>query len=108
MRTPPRSQRPALSVACSSRIASLAGYRSNIFEVMFGSGLVDEIVTVSEEEIASAVALAWIRLHLALEPTGALPLAAYVAGKLRAGRTGLIFTGGNANLETVATLLTQP
>ncbi len=78
------------------------------FEVMFGSGLVDEIVTVSEEEIASAVALAWIRLHLALEPTGALPLAAYVAGKLRAGRTGLIFTGGNANLETVATLLTQP
>jgi threonine dehydratase len=54
------------------------------------------------------VALAWIRLHLALEPTGALPLAAYAAGKLRGGRTGLIFTGGNANLETVATLLTQP
>ena len=78
------------------------------FEVMFGQGLVDEIVTVSEAEIASAVALAWIRLHIALEPTGALPLAAYVSGKLRAGRTGLIVTGGNANLETVATLLTQP
>jgi threonine dehydratase len=78
------------------------------FEVMFEQGLVDEIVTVSEAEIAAAVALAWTRLHLALEPTGALPLAAYVAGKLRGGRTGLIFTGGNANLETVATLLTQP
>jgi threonine dehydratase len=81
---------------------------SRNFEVMFGQGLVDEIVTVTEEEIASAVALAWIRLHIALEPTGALPLAAYASGRLRAGRTGLIFTGGNANLETVATLLTQP
>jgi threonine dehydratase len=78
------------------------------FEVMFGQGLVDEIVTVTEEEIAAAVALAWTRLHLALEPTGALPLAAYTSGKLPGGRTGLILTGGNANLETVAKLLTHP
>jgi threonine dehydratase len=75
------------------------------FETMFRQGLVDEIVTVSEDEIAAAVALAWTRLHLALEPTGALPLAAYAAGKLRGGRAGLILTGGNANLKTVATLL---
>jgi len=48
----------------------------------------------------------WSRLHLALEPTGALPLAAHVAGKLTEGRrTGLILSGGNANLQTVATLL---
>jgi threonine dehydratase len=75
------------------------------FETMFRQGLVDEIVTVTEDEIAAAVALAWTRLHLALEPTGALPLAAYAAGKLRGGRAGLILTGGNANLKTVATLL---
>ena len=75
------------------------------FEVMFGQGLVDEIVTVTEVEIAAAVALAWTRLHLALEPTGALPLAAFTTGKLRGGRAGLILTGGNANLKTVATLL---
>lgn len=75
------------------------------FEVMFGRGLVDEIVTVTEDEIAAGVLLAWTRLHLALEPTGALPIAAYAAGKLRGGRTGLILTGGNANLETVSTLL---
>jgi len=75
------------------------------FEVMFGHGLVDEIVTVTEDEIAEAVRVAWSRLHLALEPTGALPLAAYLSGKLPAGRTGLIFSGGNANLDTVATLL---
>jgi threonine dehydratase len=75
------------------------------FEVMFANGLVDEIVTVTEEEIAEAVRVAWSRLHLALEPTGALPLAAYLTGKLPAVRTGLILSGGNANLETVATLL---
>ena len=75
------------------------------FEVMFVNGLVDEVVTVSEDEIATAVQVAWSRLHLALEPTGALPLAAYLSGKLPKGRIGLILSGGNANLQTVATLL---
>lgn len=77
------------------------------FEVMFAQGLVDEIVTVTEDEIANAVQVAWSRLHLALEPTGTLPLAAYLSGKLPKGRTGLILTGGNASLETVATLLSH-
>jgi threonine dehydratase len=75
---------------------------------MFQNRLVDEVVTVTEEEIATGVRVAWTRLRLALEPTGALPLAAYVAGKLPAGRTGLILSGGNANLETVAKLLATP
>jgi threo-3-hydroxy-L-aspartate ammonia-lyase len=77
------------------------------FEVMFANRLVDEIVTVTEDEIANAVNVAWSRLHLALEPTGTLPLAAYLSGKLPKGRTGLVFSGGNANLETVATLLSH-
>ncbi|MDQ6877602.1 MAG: threonine/serine dehydratase [Candidatus Dormibacteraeota bacterium] len=75
------------------------------FEVMFANGLVDEIVTVTEDEIGKGVRIAWTRFHIALEPTGALPLAAYLAGKLPNGRAGLILSGGNANLETVATLL---
>ena len=75
------------------------------FEVMFANELVDEIVTVTEEEIATGVRVAWTRLHIALEPTGALPLAAYLAGKFPKGRAGMILSGGNANLETVAKLL---
>ena len=78
------------------------------FEVMFANGLVHEIVTVTEEEIGEAVRIAWTRLRLALEPTGALPLAAHLAGKLPAGRTGLVLSGGNANFETVAKLLLSP
>jgi threonine dehydratase len=75
------------------------------FEVMFANRLVDQIVTVTEDEIARAVQVAWSRVHLALEPTGTLPLAAFLAGKLPPGRTGLVLSGGNANLQTVATLL---
>jgi threonine dehydratase len=75
------------------------------FEVMFANRLVDQIVTVTEDEIVRAVQVAWSRMHIALEPTGTLPLAAFLAGKLPAGRTGLVLSGGNANLETVATLL---
>jgi threonine dehydratase len=78
------------------------------FEVMFANELVDEVVTVTEDEIATGLRVAWTRLRLALEPTGALPLAAYLAGKLPKGRTGLILSGGNANLETVAKLLATP
>lgn len=78
------------------------------FEVMFANGLVDEIVTVTEGEIATAVRVAWTRLHIAIEPTGALPLAAYLTGKLPKGRAGLILSGGNANLGTVAKLLGTP
>jgi len=72
---------------------------------MFGNRLVDEIVTVSEEEIGSAVRIAWSRLHLALEPTGALALAAYLTGKLPAGRTGLILTGATPTSKRWLTLL---
>jgi threonine dehydratase len=78
------------------------------FEVMVTNGLVDEIVTVSEDEIAEGLRLAWTRLRLALEPTGALPLAAFIAGKLPAGRKGLVLSGGNANFGTVAKLLLSP
>lgn len=78
---------------------------SRNFEVMFENRLVDEIVTVSEDEIAAAVRTAWTRLRLGLEPTGCLPLAAHLAGKLPGGRTGLLLSGGNANFQTVAKLL---
>jgi len=78
------------------------------FEVMVTNKLVDEIVTVSEAEIAEGLRVAWTRLRLAIEPTGGLPLAAFIAGKLPAGRKGLVLSGGNANFQTVAKLLGTP
>jgi threonine dehydratase len=78
---------------------------SRNFDVMVTNRLIDAIVTVSEAEIAAAVRVAWTRLRIALEPTGALPVAAHLAGKLPGGRTGLVLSGGNANFQTVARLL---
>jgi threonine dehydratase len=78
------------------------------FEVMVEKRLVDDVVTVSEEEIARATVHAWTELKLALEPTGALPLAAHLAGKLPTkpgAPVALILSGGNADPHLVATLL---
>jgi len=77
------------------------------FEVAVERGLVDAIVTVSEAEIVDGLRAAWLGCKLALEPTGALPLAAYLAGRVESdGRpVGLILSGGNADLGLVARLL---
>jgi threo-3-hydroxy-L-aspartate ammonia-lyase len=78
------------------------------FEVIVEKGLVDDIVTVSEEQIANALVVAWSKLKLAIEPTGALPLAAYLNGKVpKNGKTALILSGGNANLALVSRLLSK-
>lgn len=79
------------------------------FEVVVKRGLVDDIVTVTEDEIAHAVRVAWLRMHLAIEPTGALPLAAFLAGKLprQPSVIGFILTGGNANRAVVSRLLSS-
>jgi threonine dehydratase len=78
------------------------------FEVMIEKRLVDDIVTVSEEEIERALVTAWLKLKLALEPTAALPLAAFLAGKAPAAEASpvaLILSGGNFDQAVVARLL---
>jgi threonine dehydratase len=77
------------------------------FEVAVQRGLVDAIVTVSEEEIVDGLRAGWLQCKLALEPTAALPLAAYLAGRVDGGGrpVGLLLSGGNADLGVVARLL---
>lgn len=80
------------------------------FEVMVTQRLVDDVLTVTEEEIETALLRLWTVAKLAVEPTAALPLAAYLAGKLDAHRradrpTALVLSGGNFNATLVARLL---
>lgn len=76
------------------------------FEVVVERGMVDRIVTVSETEILEGVRMAWIRCRLAVEPTGALALAAFVAAKLPTSRRlGLLISGGNFESVQVAGIL---
>jgi threonine dehydratase len=66
------------------------------FEVIVRRRLIDDIVTVTESQIGAAVTFALRRLHLVVEPSGALPLAALHAGLLPSSRaTALVLSGGN-------------
>jgi threonine dehydratase len=78
------------------------------FEVMVDRHLLDDIVTLSEDEIAEGTVAAWLRCKLALEPTGSLPLAAWLTGRIPAGDgpVALVLSGGNADPRRIATLLT--
>ena len=61
---------------------------------------VDEMVTVTEEEIISSMRFLWERLKIVVEPTGALATAALLNGKINTlnQRVGIIISGGNVNL----------
>jgi threonine dehydratase len=58
---------------------------------------VDDVILVSEDEIRDAVAFVQSRLKIVIEPSGAVPAAAALAGKLPAGmkNAGLVVSGGN-------------
>jgi len=76
------------------------------FEVLVANRLMDDIVLVTEAEIERALSTAWLRCKIALEPTGALPLAAFLAGKLpQSPRIGLVLSGGNADPGLIARLV---
>ena len=95
---------PPPTIADGVRTLSL-GQRS--FEVLVEHGLLETVLTVSEQEIEAAVVVAWQRVKLALEPTGALPLAAYLAGKLDLSEApvALVLSGGNFDPALVSRLL---
>jgi len=62
--------------------------------------LVDGIVTVTDEEIVGAMRFLFERMKVVVEPSGAVGVAALLAGKVeRAGgaRVGVILSGGNVD-----------
>ena len=68
--------------------------------------LVDGIALVSDDEIREAMRFAFERLKIVVEPSGATPIAALLAG--RAGplprRVGVIVSGGNVDADRFARL----
>ena len=58
--------------------------------------LVDEVVTVSDDETASALLVLLERAKLVVEPAGAVGIAALMSGKIaNPGRTVAVLSGGN-------------
>ncbi|MEV5343143.1 threo-3-hydroxy-L-aspartate ammonia-lyase [Streptomyces sp. NPDC052676] len=68
--------------------------------------LVDEIAVVSDDEIRAAMRFAFKRLKIVIEPSGATPLAALLAGRVTGlpRRVGVIISGGNIDTERFARL----
>ncbi|MFW9909445.1 MAG: pyridoxal-phosphate dependent enzyme [Candidatus Thorarchaeota archaeon] len=62
---------------------------------------VSRIVTVSENEIVSAMRILWERMKIVVEPSGAVPLAVAlrIRSELHGKRIGLILSGGNVDLD---------
>jgi threonine dehydratase len=81
------------------------GLRTNVGEPNFAiiQRYVDDIVTVSEEAIVSAMRTVWETMKIVIEPSAAVPYAAIVENKiaLEGKRAGIILTGGNVDLDAL-------
>ncbi len=66
---------------------------------------VDDIITVTEEEIVNAMEFLWTRMKLVVEPSGAVSLAGVMSGKIdvNSKRVGIIISGGNTDLTNYFT-----
>jgi len=67
-----------------------------------------DVLLVSDEEIAAAVRFLLLRGKLLVEPTGAVPAAALLAGKLpmpKGSRVGVVLSGGNIDPALLAGIL---
>ncbi|MFZ0243964.1 MAG: threo-3-hydroxy-L-aspartate ammonia-lyase [Desulfobacterales bacterium] len=67
---------------------------------------VDDMQTVSEDDIIAAVRFLFYRMKLVVEPSGALGVAALLAGRLPLrGKVGVILSGGNIDGPTMTRIL---
>ena len=84
------------------------GLRTNVGAANFPiiQRYVDDIVTVSEEAITTAMRTIWETMKIIIEPSAAVPYAAIMEGsasKIDIGgkRVGIILTGGNVDLDAL-------
>ncbi|MGH3714529.1 MAG: threonine ammonia-lyase [Micromonosporaceae bacterium] len=96
----------------ADRVRTLAdGLRGELSELTLAhvAALVEDIVTVSEDEIRSAVALLARDAEVTAEPSGAVATAAYLykRDELPAGKTVAIVSGGNIDPGLLRTIVTQ-
>jgi len=70
---------------------------------------VDEMVTVSDDELVRAMRFVWERMKLVVEPTGVLGLAAVLHDRVPAvgKRVGVILSGGNVDLDRALELFRE-
>ena len=90
------------------------GLRTSVGEKTFPiiQKYVDDIITVTEEQIIDAMKFYWERMKLIVEPSGAVPLAGILSGNIdhsliKGKRVGIIISGGNIDLSDFFSTLKQ-
>lgn len=92
------------SMQYNTRVDTIAdGLRTNLGEYTLAIILknLDDIITVSEDEIVKAMRIIWERMKIIIEPSCAVPFAAVLQQPERFAnkRIGIILSGGNVDVE---------
>jgi threonine dehydratase len=100
-----QSFRAGRRIVTEKKFTIADGLRTNVGEPNFAiiQRYVDDIVTVSEEAIVSAMRTMWETMKIVIEPSAAVPYAAVQEGKIDVAdnRVGIILTGGNVDLDAL-------
>ena len=67
--------------------------------------LAADMTVASDDELVATMRFVWERLKIIVEPTGVLGLAALMAGRVKGKRVGVVLSGANVDLATLAPLL---
>jgi threonine dehydratase len=106
-----QSFRAGRRIVTEKKFTIADGLRTNIGTPNFAilQRDVDDIVTVSEEAIVSAMRTIWETVKIIVEPSAAVPYAAIVENKIdvHGKRVGIILTGGNVDLDALPWMRTQ-
>ena len=106
-----QSFRAGKRIVTKKKFTIADGLRTNIGEPNFAiiQRYVDDIVTVSEEAIVSAMRTMWETMKIIIEPSAAVPYAAILERVVDVGgkRVGIILTGGNVDLDALPWMITR-
>jgi threo-3-hydroxy-L-aspartate ammonia-lyase len=69
--------------------------------------LVDDFVSVTDEELVEAMAFLFDRLKIVVEPSGAAGVAALLQGRIPGRRVAIVLSGGNVGASRFAELIGQ-
>jgi threonine dehydratase len=116
-----RSFRAGRLIRTEKKFTIADGLRTNIGAPNFPiiQRYVDDILTVSEEAIVTAMRTIWETMKIIIEPSAAVPYAAIIENQpslssgsaskidIRGRRVGIILTGGNVDLDALPWIGTQ-
>ena len=111
-----RTKHPARIVAAATIADGLRHTAPAPLALPILAHYLDDIVTVHDDAITEAMALAFEHLKVVLEPSGAITLAALLGGAVAApappgarlgGRMAVVLSGGNVDWATFRTVITR-